>query len=315
MPRPPPGPPPTPTLGPASGTDTKVGPAGANGTQGGRNPVEPIQYVPSTSYSPGPGKNPKTGQPNGNSEQSTSPPTASTNTDTTRPTPARQIPMGFPVVTPLSPPHWTRKPTPVTTDPPPIASKTHVSPVSSGSSPSSSTGSSPTGSPSSTLPSTATSSANGSPSSSRRDFRPISYLTQKQHTGLLDLVEQVDQQLQLQHQHQNSQPNNQQQYHHQQQQQHIEPPPRRNGDNAYVPNPNNNIIPPSQLLMQRAQSPELNRWDMRDNNILGSPSLRPAPPPENANRIIRSPHLAPLNRPTSPAFALPSSPNGNGRNG
>jgi hypothetical protein len=67
--------------------------------------------------------------------------------------------------------------------------------------------------------------------------------------------------------------------------------------------------------MQRAQSPELNGWDMKDNNVLGSPSLGPAPPPINNNRNIRSPHLAPQNRPSSPAFALPSSPNGNGRSG
>ncbi|KAF8949159.1 hypothetical protein BGZ47_009833 [Haplosporangium gracile] len=300
VPRPPPGPPPTPTLGPASGNGIKPGLVGANGTStGGRNPVELIQYVPSTSYNPGPGKNLKTGQPsgscspsNGNSEQSTSLPAPSTNADTTRPTPARQIPMVFPVVTPLSPPHWTRKPTPVTTEPPSTASRRPTSPASSGSSPSSSTESSPSGSPSSTSPSPSLSSVNGSPPTNRRDFRPISYLTQK-HTGLLDLVEKVDQQLQEQQQ---------------QQQPRIEPPPRRNGDNAYVPNPNNNIIPPSQLLMQRAQSPELIR---RDNNVLGSPSLRPAPPPEIGNRIIRSPQLTPQNRPTSPAFALPTSSNRN----
>ncbi|KAF9341621.1 hypothetical protein BGZ91_005782, partial [Linnemannia elongata] len=272
VPRPPPGPPPTPTLGPASGIGAKPGLAGANGTTaaGSRNPVEPIQYTPSTSYSPGPGKNPKTGQPNdsnsptnGNSEQSTSSPAASTNSDTTRPTPARQIPMCFPVVTPLSPPHWTRTPTPVTTEPPSTASRAPASSASSGSSPSSSAGSSPSGSPSSTSPSTTPSSVTESPTTNRRNFRPISYLTQK-HTGLLDLVEKVDQQLQEQQQQQEQHQQQQQQ----QQQPHIEPPPRRNGDNTYVPNPNNNIIPPSQLLMQRAQSPELIRWD---NNILGSP--------------------------------------------
>ncbi|KAF9550100.1 hypothetical protein EC957_001586 [Mortierella hygrophila] len=315
-PRPPPGSPPTPKLGPASGNGTNPGPAGVNGTNatGSRNPVEPIQYTPSTSYSPGPGKNLKTGQPNGssspfngNSEQSTLPPAASTNADTTRPTPARQIPMGFPVVTPLSPPHWTRTPTPVATEPPSTVSRVPASFASSGSSPSSSAGSSPSGSPSSTSPSTTPSSVNGSPPTNRRDFRPISYLTQK-HTGLLDLVEQVDQQLQAQQQQQQQHQHQQ----HQQQQPHVEPPPRRNGDNTYVPNPNNNIIPPSQLLMQRAQSPELIRLD---NNILGSPSLRPAPLPENGNRIIRSPHLAPLNRPTSPAFMLPTSNRNNDRTG
>ncbi|KAF9089737.1 hypothetical protein BGX29_011884 [Mortierella sp. GBA35] len=322
IPRPPPGLPPTPTLGPATGAGSKAGLAGANASNGGRNPADPIQYVPSTSYSPGLGRNPKTGQPNGgggspfngNSEQSTSAPTVSTNADTTRPTPARQIPMGFPVVTPLSPPHWNRRPTPVSTDPPLNVSQSSISPTSSGSSPSSSAGNSPTRSSPSTSPSTAPSSANESTSTNRRDFRPISYLTEK-HTGLLDLVEKVDQQLQEQQHHQKNQPNQQQQQQqHQRQQQHVEPPPRRNGDNAYVPNPNNNIIPPSQLLMQRAQSPELNR-NVRDSRILGSPSLRPAQSPENGNRIIRSPHLAPQNRPTSPAFAMPNSPSGNGRNG
>jgi hypothetical protein len=79
---------------------------------------------------------------------------------------------------------------------------------------------------------------------------------------------------------------------------------------AYVPNPNNNIVPPSQLHMQRAPSPDLNRNNNRHSRVLGSPSLRPAPSPvtDGPNKKIgSSPHLSPAGaRPGSPAFSLPS---------
>lgn len=119
-------------------------------------------------------------------------------------------------------------------------------------------------------------SVGGSPNSIRRDFRPISFLTQQQQP--------------------------EQQPEHSTRTEHSRP--TRQAENAYVPNPNNNIVPPSQLNMQRAQSPELRR-EVRNSRILGSPSLRPAALPVIEKRVIISPHLSPMNpRPVSPAFSM-----------
>jgi hypothetical protein len=117
-------------------------------------------------------------------------------------------------------------------------------------------------------------------------------LTQQKHPESTDQEGQTDQQ---------SQPN-------QQQQQQQQAPAKKPAD-AHIPNPNNNIIPPSQLHMQRSQSPELSRVNNRHSRILGSPSLRPAPSPthDGVNKMINSPHLSPSGaRPGSPAFSLPS---------
>ncbi|KAF9099435.1 hypothetical protein BGX27_000612 [Mortierella sp. AM989] len=248
IPKPPSGPPPS-----SSRSPTPV--------ENGATPTSPAQYSP-TSSSNSKGKS----VANGEIDQQ---PTFS---DTTRPTPARQIPMGFPVVTPLNPPHWNKKPAPLATGSGSSNSPPQLSPSSSGSS--------PTGSPNSTN-STAPSSVGTSPSTNRRDFRPISFLTQQKNPEIVDLSIKVEL--------------------HQQQQ------AKKLADNVYVPNPNNNIVPPSQLNI-RAQSPELTRKDNRNSMILGSPSLRPAQPPvtDNNNKLINSPHLSPASgRPGSPAFALP----------
>ncbi|KAF9353486.1 hypothetical protein BGX26_008755, partial [Mortierella sp. AD094] len=263
IPKPPSGPPPSSS---SSRSPTPV--------ENGNPPASPVQYNSPNSNK---GKSPVNGEFDHSSIS-----------DTTRPTPARQIPMGFPVVTPLSPPHWNK--------PAPLATGGAGSPGSSGSSGSppplspSSNGSSPTGSPNSTN-STAPSSTGTAPSTNRRDFRPISFLTQQKNPELIDLSLKVEVQ--------------------QQQQQ-----GKRQADNVYVPNPNNNIVPPSQLNILRAQSPELTR-SARDSLVLGSPSLRPAQLPigeNNNNKIINSPHLAPASgRPGSPAFALPPNSSGSSR--
>jgi len=283
IPKPPSGPPPTPSRSPTpsdNGPSTPLPPSPGSGpTTSSKAPASPGQYSP-TAYSPTKGKMvaDKAKLPAGDSEQ------ASTLSDTTRPTPARQIPMGFPVVTPLSPPHWSKKPAPPgaeqgssSSPPPPLSPSTETP--------------SPSGSPSSTN-TTAPSSAGTLPSSNRRDFRPISFLTQQKHPESTDQEGQTDQQ---------SQPN-------QQQQQQQQAPAKKPAD-AHIPNPNNNIIPPSQLHMQRSQSPELSRVNNRHSRILGSPSLRPAPSPthDGVNKMINSPHLSPSGaRPGSPAFSLPS---------
>ncbi|KAG0304598.1 hypothetical protein BGZ98_005291 [Dissophora globulifera] len=292
IPKPPSGPPPahaqssTPTdKAPSIGTPTSTN------TQQIRNPTAPVQYIPTTTYNPGKGKTvaDKSKSTDGASDQQ--PSNSVSLSETTRPTPARQIPIGFPFVTPLNPPHWKKNPAPLATEQLPAASPSSSSPTSGGSS--------PTESPSS-LNSTAPSSAGSSPTTNRRDFRPISFLTQHKHSGLIDLSTKGEQQLQ-EHPHQRPP------------QQHQQSETVR-AENAYVPNPNNNIIPPSQLFMQRAESPDLHRH----SRMIGSPSLRPAhsPTPDHMNnRMILSPHLAPShNRPQSPAFALPpssgSAPNG-----
>ncbi|KAF8932596.1 hypothetical protein BGZ58_006906 [Dissophora ornata] len=279
IPKPPTGPPPTPVRSP---TPSDNGPVAGSSAPSSKNPVAPIQYVPSTTYNPNKGKAVAS---KGSPEQAPMLTIAGLS-DTTRPTPARQVPMGFPVVTPLSPPHWSKKPVSSAVEQPASSSPPTSSPPSEGSS--------PTGSPSSSN-STAPSSAGTSPTANRRDFRPISFLTQQKHSALIDLPAQMDLYMQQQQQ--------------QQQQQHAQQSaqPTRPADNAYVPNPNNNIVPPSQLFMQRAQSPDLRR-EARNSRIMGSPSLRPAHSPTPDNRIIHSPHLTPSSvRPGSPAFALPSS--------
>ncbi|KAF9949644.1 hypothetical protein BGZ72_008604 [Mortierella alpina] len=272
IPRPPPGPPPSPALsaspspsGKGSDVGSGVNAAAVAANASSKNPAAPGSHTPSTSYK-GKMVNGEAEVPFGVSLVSPS--------ETTRPTPARQIPMGFPVVTPLSPPHWNKAPTPLKTEP----SKTSTDDAS------------PSGSPSSTN-STAPSSTGTSPTTNRRDFRPISFLTQQKHSGLIDLAARVDQPLQ-------------------EQQQHAQAQTRRPAENAYVPNPNNNIVPPSQLYMQRSQSPDLMRRDVRNSRILGSPSLGPAqaPMPESAhNKLVQSPHLAPSHgRPSSPAPSVAS---------
>ncbi|KAG0262258.1 hypothetical protein BG011_000164 [Mortierella polycephala] len=279
IPKPPPGPPPTPTLAPTvNGAGAGAGAAASTNGPTSRNPAAPVFYTPTTSYSPHKGKTAvdkdKTVAANEESE-------GSSLSEAARPTPARQIPMGFPVVTPLSPPHWSQKPTSFATE---------QTPNSHPSSTPASEESSPSGSPSSAN-STAPSSTSTSPSTNRRDFRPISFLTQQKHSGLIDLADRVEQELQ------------------QQQQQNRM---RKQAENVYVPNPSNNIIPPSQLFMQRAQSPDLIRRDGKDSRALGSPSLRSAQSPaaaaaENANgnpdhRVVRSPLIKPSDgRSASPA--------------
>ncbi|KAF9438523.1 hypothetical protein BGZ76_007197 [Entomortierella beljakovae] len=255
----------------------------------------PLRIAPSPSLGPIP--KPPSGPPPSSTSSSRSatpiengagvgsPKDQSTASDTTRPTPARQIPMGFPVVTPLSPPHW-KKPAPLAESNSPV-SPPPLSPSSAGSSPS--------GSPSSSN-STGPSSTSTSPSSNRRDFRPVSFLTSHKNPESHDNNMKVE----LNHQ--------------------LNANAKKSMDNnTYFPNPNNNIVPPSQFNMHRAQSPEMSRaTDIKEGLILGSPSLRPAPAPapstnvnEANNKIINSPHLAPTNnRPDSPAFVIPSSHNG-----
>ncbi|KAF9985072.1 hypothetical protein BGZ75_003366 [Mortierella antarctica] len=280
IPKPPPGPPPSPALS-ASPSPSKKGsdvgsgtsPAAATVNTSPRNPVAPNSSMPSTSK----GKlvNGEAEVPFGVNLVSPS--------ETTRPTPARQIPMGFPVVTPLSPPHWNKAPAPLKTEP----------------SKASSSDTSPTGSPSSTN-STAPSSTGTSPTTNRRDFRPISFLTQQKHSGLIELTARVDQQLQDQ----------QQQQQHAQAQAQAQVQMRRPSESAYVPNPNNNIVPPSQLHMPRSQSPDFMRRDVRNSRMLGSPSLGPSQSPiadSVHNRLAQSPHLAPSHgRPSSPAPSVAS---------
>jgi len=255
--KPPQGPPPAPVL---------TGVSGANSASQ-RNPGVPIKYIPTTTYSPSsPRVKPTQERPKAIGRADGSEPgfvlAVSTLADTTRPMPARQIPMGFPVVTPLSPPHWNKRQTPLA---PEDTSPSFTPSISSSTAP---TQHEP---PSSEISATALS-AGYSPTLNRRDFRPISFLTQQQkseHTARTDQSRAA-----------------------------------RPADNAYVPNPSNNIVPPSQLNMQRAQSPELRR-EARNSRILGSPSLRPAglPVVEKRVGISPSPHLGPLNpRPASPAF-------------
>ncbi|KAF9572804.1 hypothetical protein EC968_009443 [Mortierella alpina] len=279
IPRPPPGPPPSPALsaspalsrkGSDSGSGTSAAATAVNTSS--RNPAVPASYTPSTSYK-GKAVNGEAEVPLGVNLVSPS--------DTTRPTPARQIPMGFPVVTPLSPPYWNKAPAPL---------KTELSKATSDEA-------SPSGSPSSTN-STAPSSTGTSPTTNRRDFRPISFLTQQKHSGLIELTTRVDQPLQEQQQQQQQGAQAQVQI-------------RRPSEGAYVPNPNNNIVPPSQLNMQRSQSPENMRRDVRNSRtILGSPSLGPAHSSIADgvhNRLIQSPHLAPSHgRPSSPAPSVAS---------
>ncbi|KAF9375935.1 hypothetical protein BGX21_003653 [Mortierella sp. AD011] len=233
---PPVGPPPnraspSPSLGPIPKPPPGLPPSASSSRS--PTPVESLPASPVQHNSPSPIKGKSS--VNGEFDQSSV-------SDTTRPTPARQIPMGFPVVTPLSP-LWGKMPT-------------------------------------------------GGPGSPGSDFRPISFLTQQKAPELVDISHKVELQQQ------------------QQQQQGKKP-----ADNAYVPNPNNHIVPPSQLNMLRAQSPELIR-SARESIMLGSPSLRPAQLPivENNNKIINSPHLVPAaGRPGSPAFAIPSNPSGSSR--
>ncbi|KAF9189434.1 hypothetical protein BGZ51_009610 [Haplosporangium sp. Z 767] len=267
IPKPPPGPPPTPTLAPTvNGAGAGAATAADMNGPTSRNPAAPVFYTPTTSYSPHKGK---TVVDKGKAVVANGEPEGSSLSEAARPTPARQIPMGFPVVTPLSPPHWSQKPAPSATE------QTSNSPPSSASA---SEESSPSGSPSSAN-STAPSSISTPPSTNRRDFRPISFLTQQKHSGLIDLADRVEQELQ-------------------QQQNRM----RKQAENVFVPNPSNNIIPPNQLFMQRAQSPDLVRRDGKDSRALGSPSLRPAQSSaaaENANgnpnhRVIRSPLIKPL---------------------
>ncbi|KAG0197431.1 hypothetical protein BGX28_009068 [Mortierella sp. GBA30] len=288
IPRPPPGPPPTPMLSPSSA------PSGRG--------TDPRYASPESSTSPNPTASMPYNRPKPEAgtdmDQNSigggaAPPSGNMTafSDTTRPTPARQIPIGFPVVTPLSPPHWNRVPAPPKSDHPsatsPPSTLKHASDTS------------PSGSPSSAN-STAPSSTGTSASANRRDFRPISFLTQQNHSGLIDLSARVDQQLQ-------------------EQQHHMQTQMRKPTDNGFMPNPNNNIIPPSLLHMQRAHSPDLERIDRRNSRMLGSPSLRPAPSPtpESANnRTINSPHLAPSNgRPSSPALSVGSASSSRTANG
>ena len=96
-PKPPAGPPPSPSLNGVSSSNKLA--AG----EVPRHPVTPINYVPTTTYNPSAPKG-KVIQDkrSGESEPplSSSPSSA---TGETRPTPARQLPMGFPVVSPLEP--------------------------------------------------------------------------------------------------------------------------------------------------------------------------------------------------------------------
>ncbi|KAI1316800.1 hypothetical protein EDD11_009466 [Mortierella claussenii] len=314
IPKPPPGPPPSASRSP---TPIENGPASRTSAW---SPVAHINYTPSTTYNPGMGKT-------SGAIESMQPPASSgsaASDTTTRPTPARNIPMGFPVVvTPLSPPHRIKKHTLVASEQQQHQQyqqyQQQYQQSSFGSSPPetlhASEGSlptgSPTGSPSSTN-STAPSSVGTSPTANRRDFRPISFLTQAKPLGQTDLATRADQQLQESAPRKNSagtessNTNN-----------------NNNNNNGYVPNPNNNIVPPSQLYnMQpsRVQSPDLIRHNNhRHSRILGSPSLGPAqsPTPDHKNnRIIHSPHLSPANnRPGSPAFALPPSSGASARGG
>ncbi|CAO3572980.1 unnamed protein product [Mortierella alpina] len=278
IPRPPTGPPPSPALSasPApsrkgsdvgSGSGLGTGAAGSTGSTTPRIPMAPASSTPSTSYK-GKLMNGEAEVPFGVNLVSPS--------ETTRPTPARQIPMGFPVVTPLSPPHWNKAPALLKTEP----SKASLDDASL------------SGSPSSTN-STAPSSTGTSPTTNRRDFRPISFLTQQKHSGLIELSATVDQQSQ-------------------DKQQHAQAPAqmRKPSESAYVPNPNNNIVPPSQLFMPRSQSPDLLRRDVRNSRMLGSPSLGPAQSPAADgvhNKLAPNPHLAPSHaRPSSPAPSIAS---------
>ncbi|KAG0044894.1 hypothetical protein BGZ83_009827 [Gryganskiella cystojenkinii] len=288
VPKPPQGPPPpaSPVIGAAllraSGADVSSPSSQRSlGSQG--------QYVPATIYNPSTPK-PRMAQDRpkaiggADGSEAGSLLIASALTETARPMPARQIPMGFPVVTPLSPPHFNKRPTP------------SASENNSASSPpsyfSSSNGTASNGSPSSSN-TTGPSTAGTAPSSNRRDFRPISFLTTQQQQS--ELHQQHHQQQQQQQQPENPSRNDSR----------IEQPrsPRAVVDNVYVPNPNNNIAPPNQLNMQRAQSPELRR-EIRNSRILGSPSLRPAGLPPVEKRVILTPQISAANpRPASPAFS------------
>ncbi|KAF9430843.1 hypothetical protein BGZ94_003324 [Podila epigama] len=297
---PPPGPPPT----------TSGAPSSRN------HPAAPVTYVPTTTYTPKT-KSPEitpakslttagTGADAGNVNVNANANTTANNANATlpetgRPTPARQIPMGFPVVTPLSPPHWVKRPTFLpgesnSTLTPSVSSVSSTSPATQ--SPASSEGSasahsspasSPTASPSAT-PSSGNDrspkdivpepvSEAGAPSNTRRDFRPISFLTERKNPVVVDLAA-ID--------------NDARNY------------VKHSVDNAYVPNPKNSILPPSQLLLQRSNSPEFVRRDVRlsrlmDMNRSPSPSLSPRSSPSPSPSLSPSPSPGLVPRSNSPA--------------
>ncbi|KAG0095674.1 hypothetical protein BGZ93_005588 [Podila epicladia] len=275
-PRPSPSPSPTasPSPSPSLGPIPKPAPPQGPPPSSPRNPATPINKSPEIA----PAKSLTTAGTGAEASVSLS--------DTNRPTPARQIPMGFPVVTPLSPPHWGKRTTFLpgesnSTLTPSVSSASSSSPAtqspasSSPSSAQSSPASSPTSSPSSsppsgneTTPAGALSEAGGV--NSRRDFRPISFLTEQKHPVVVDLASIT------------GDANNY----------------TKSSDNAYVPNPNNNIVPPNQLHL-RPNSPEFARKDGRYSRLMDG-TRSPSP----------SPSLGP--RPFSPAFG-PGFPSANGR--
>ncbi|KAG0023441.1 hypothetical protein BGZ82_010745 [Podila clonocystis] len=286
-PRPSPSPSPTasPSPSPSLGPIPKPAPPQGPPLSSSRNPAAPVVYVPSTTYTPK-SKSPEIAPAKSLTTAGTGAEASVSLSDTNRPTPARQIPMGFPVVTPLSPPHWSKRPTFLpgesnSTLTPSVSSASSSSPAtqspvsSSSSSAQSSPASSPTSSPSSsppsgneTSPAGALSEAGGA--NSRRDFRPISFLTEQKHPVVVDLASIT------------GDANNY----------------TRNSDHTYVPNLNNNIVPPNQLHL-RSKSPEVARKDGRHSRLMDG-TRSPSP----------SPSLGP--RPFSPAFG-PGFPSASGR--
>ncbi|KAG0043983.1 hypothetical protein BGZ83_010797, partial [Gryganskiella cystojenkinii] len=107
-PKPPSGPPPSPSL---NGTPSPSSSSKTNAAEPLRNPASPIKYVPSTTYSPAApkGKAIQDKRP-GDSEPALSSTSAAAPASETRPTPARQLAMGFPVVDPLEPHVFKRTP-------------------------------------------------------------------------------------------------------------------------------------------------------------------------------------------------------------
>ncbi|KAF9201942.1 hypothetical protein BGZ59_002430 [Podila verticillata] len=283
-PSPTPSPAPSPSLGPIPKPVPPQGPPSSSSSPSS-NPAAPVAYVPSTTYTPK-NKSPEMAPAKSLVTAVTGAETSVTLSETNRPTPARQIPMGFPVVTPLSPPHWAKRPTFL-----PGESNSNLTPSVSSASSSSPATQSPASSSTSSVQSSPTSSATSSPSSSppsesepspgalseassnsRRDFRPISFLTEQKHPVIVDLASIT------------GDANNY----------------TRSADHAYVPNPNNNIVPPNQLHL-RSNSPELARKDGRLSRMMDG-TRSPSP----------SPSLGP--RPFSPAFGpgFPSASSGRG---
>ncbi|KAF9582212.1 ANK_REP_REGION domain-containing protein [Lunasporangiospora selenospora] len=135
---------------------------------------------------------------------------------------------------------------------------------------------------SSAATSTAATTATGpSSGSSHRDFRPVSFLTQQPHSTLTDYSSKVELQ---------------------------EPTKggnRKPAENPYIPSPHNNILPPSQLNILRSQSPDLNKRDTPNGRVMGSPSLKPSMPKDEAgaSKVSQSPRMVPSNpgRPASPS--------------